>query len=282
MYLSRLTLNARDRLAREWLGDCHMLHRAIMTGFPQVDSTKARAELGVLFRVEAGPFSSVIRVLVQSRAEPRWAFETPSVQPEPAIALDGLAAGFVPGAPYRFRLRANPTRRVHQRATLGKDLRELDIEGNWREPGELPEETATGIVRRDYVEPAHAWRVREDGRRIGKRVELRREEDRIAWLQRKGRHQCGFELVTARLVAGIGGGPARDYLAARADPSDPLGGRINGQHTRMDARLTFATALFEGELRVTDGALFRQAFETGIGPAKAFGCGLLSLAPRAP
>ena len=41
--------------------------------------------------------------------------------------------------------------------------------------------------------------------------------------------------------------------------------------------VTFAGALFEGVLEVRDAGAFRSALETGIGPAKAFGFGLLSL-----
>ena len=36
---------------------------------------------------------------------------------------------------------------------------------------------------------------------------------------------------------------------------------------------------FQGVLTVTDSALFRTTFTTGIGSAKAFGFGLLALAP---
>jgi len=39
------------------------------------------------------------------------------------------------------------------------------------------------------------------------------------------------------------------------------------------------TARYEGVLEVTDADAFRKALLSGIGPAKAFGCGLLSIAP---
>lgn len=39
--------------------------------------------------------------------------------------------------------------------------------------------------------------------------------------------------------------------------------------------LRFSTVDFRGELTVTDPERFARALETGIGPAKAFGCGLL-------
>jgi len=43
--------------------------------------------------------------------------------------------------------------------------------------------------------------------------------------------------------------------------------------------LTFAAVIFEGVLRVEDSQAFREALERGIGPGKAFGFGLLSVAP---
>lgn len=45
------------------------------------------------------------------------------------------------------------------------------------------------------------------------------------------------------------------------------------------SRVTLSTAVFEGVLKVTDADLFRSALCRGIGRAKAFGCGLLTIAP---
>jgi CRISPR system Cascade subunit CasE len=39
--------------------------------------------------------------------------------------------------------------------------------------------------------------------------------------------------------------------------------------------------VFEGRLRVTDAEAFRRALAAGIGSGKAFGFGLLSVAPAA-
>jgi CRISPR system Cascade subunit CasE len=48
---------------------------------------------------------------------------------------------------------------------------------------------------------------------------------------------------------------------------------------RQDRLVTVATAVFQGRLRITDPDAFRSALTTGIGPAKAYGCGLLTIAP---
>lgn len=47
------------------------------------------------------------------------------------------------------------------------------------------------------------------------------------------------------------------------------------QHSEKDGRLSFSTADFSGELTAIDPAAFAVALRNGIGPAKAFGCGLM-------
>ncbi len=74
-----------------------------------------------------------------------------------------------------------------------------------------------------------------------------------------------------------------DWLRQRAARHgfeiDPGLLRVEGyqQHqTRRGKRLIrFSTLDFTGLLRVTDPEAFGQTLETGIGPAKAFGCGLM-------
>lgn len=48
---------------------------------------------------------------------------------------------------------------------------------------------------------------------------------------------------------------------------------------RKGATVSLATATFDGILRVTDRQALRQALTGGLGRAKAYGCGLLTLAP---
>jgi len=92
-------------------------------------------------------------------------------------------------------------------------------------------------------------------KREGKRLGHYRMEDQIAWFNRKaGSHGFTVEHV---LVA-----PER---------------AIEGK--KGPAAMKFSSALFEGVIRVTDPVKFREAIETGIGSAKGFGFGLLSVAP---
>ena len=47
------------------------------------------------------------------------------------------------------------------------------------------------------------------------------------------------------------------------------------QHECADRKLQFTTVDFSGQLAVTDPLAFVAALGSGIGRAKAFGCGLL-------
>jgi CRISPR system Cascade subunit CasE len=108
----------------------------------------------------------------------------------------------------------------------------------------------------------------QDERWRGKRVELRREADQFKWLVDKGK-RSGFMLLPVRALPGSD--PIADVRATGT------GDRVIGQNGSH--RLMFASVTFEGRLHVTDPAPFQQALWYGIGTGKAFGFGLLSIAP---
>jgi CRISPR system Cascade subunit CasE len=91
--------------------------------------------------------------------------------------------------------------------------------------------------------------------RQGKRLGLVGVGDQLAWLERQA-EQHGFANESAGVVAS-------DLLTRDKD----------------SRRLYVQRVCFEGVLRVTQADRLRNALRSGIGPAKAFGCGLLSVAP---
>lgn len=99
-----------------------------------------------------------------------------------------------------------------------------------------------------------------------KRVDLRTEAAQIDWLARKG-DQHGFRLAP-------GGQPGT--VAVLAVPGGQQTGWRGGPTL---APLTLASVRFDGLLVVTDPTRFRDALARGIGPGKAYGFGLLSIAP---
>jgi CRISPR system Cascade subunit CasE len=92
----------------------------------------------------------------------------------------------------------------------------------------------------------------------GRRVPLSKREDLVAWLERKA--AAGGFTVNLDSLRTIPRG--REYFHKHA--------AAHGTHSAVE---------FQGELAVTLPAQFRAAVANGIGPAKAFGFGLLVLAP---
>lgn len=101
----------------------------------------------------------------------------------------------------------------------------------------------------------------------GVRLGLLREEDQRAWLERKG-EQHGFRVIQVMIMP--------EGLKTAYQPTQ---GEIEGE--RSSRRLTHLAVCFEGILQVTDPDRLREAVRQGIGSAKGFGFGLLSLAPVA-
>jgi CRISPR system Cascade subunit CasE len=103
--------------------------------------------------------------------------------------------------------------------------------------------------------------IRPPGRdsRHAQHVPLRRDEgpnSRLGWLLRKGEHG-GFTVHLESVVAAD-----RPLMRGRRDGN---------------ARLTIEPCRFEGILEITDAECFRVSITSGIGRAKAYGCGLLSV-----
>lgn len=91
------------------------------------------------------------------------------------------------------------------------------------------------------------------------RVPLVRPEQQQAWLERQAaRH--GFTLL-------------------RLDSQDDRAERGTVRLATEPQTLTLFSVRFDGLLRVDDPERLLAAVRGGIGPARAFGCGLLSLAP---
>ncbi len=236
MYLSHLLLNPRDTRVRRDLADCQELHRTVLSAFPHLpEAPNARETVGALHRVDVHPRTGAATLLVQSRVEPRWdrlpigyLLEPTETEPNPAVKeVSAAYAALEPGMVLRFRLRANPTRKI---------------------------DTKSG----------------PDGqRRNGRRVELRGEDAQLAWLKRKAADH-GFEIETVRLAPDVLDTRAREEPKAHGFRRDAEGG------TR---RLTVAVVTFDGRLRIVDADRFRTCLAGGIGSAKAYGFGLLSIGP---
>lgn len=240
MYLSRLMLDPRSRAVRRDLADCHAMHRTVMSAFPAVrKGEEARGQLGVLYRLEIHPRTGRPTLLVQSRVEPDWS----------RLTLD-----------YLWETGGDEENPAWKSVAQSFQCLEAGMVLVFRLRANPTRRIATGNAAE-----AERWR--------GKRVDLRREQDQLDWLRRKG-EQSGFQLLHARAstaVPNVRAVPGQRLAGVRRSSSE------EGEAGRVD-RLTFGSVLFEGELVITDAPVFRRALEEGIGPGKAYGLGLLSVA----
>ncbi|AEB11725.1 type I-E CRISPR-associated protein Cas6/Cse3/CasE [Marinithermus hydrothermalis] len=206
MWISKLVLNPRSKAVRRDLANPYEMHRTLSRAVAEALGTQKER---LLWRLEPTRATEPPVVLVQTLTEPNWG----------ALETDYYAEVFPPkpfnphlrpGQTLRFRLRANPAKRVA---------------------------------------------------RTGKRIALKNPEEKLAWLARR-LEEGGF-----RLLGGENGYRARIlqdvFLEAR----------------KKEALLQVQAVLFEGILEVLDPEKARATLERGVGPGKALGLGLLSLAP---
>ncbi len=276
VFLSRLRLNLRHPRIQRTIGDAQALHRLVMALFPTVETDSARAAMSVLYRVdEARPEPGVavtagwpaeeLVLIVQSAVPPRlverdsgWSagMLADGADGEPVASRDvgPTFAGIVDGQRLGFRLRANPTKRL--------SLQRPDDPDHWDGPTD-----------------ALLTRHRVAGKGTGPRVALLREAEQIDWLVRQGERH-GFRLLP-RERTWTPGVPNGDAPAEDAPEPGPLYAVRTAKQTmngrRGKAALTHLAVTFDGELAVTDADRFRAALRDGIGPAKAYGFGLLSV-----
>ena len=118
---------------------------------------------------------------------------------------------------------------------------------------------AAGSVLRFRLRANPTIKKQREDHRNGNRVPLVHEEEQIEWLKRKG-EQHGFQI-----------------LQVQVSGNDKVSGwkKDEGQAHKLQ----FYAVQFDGILQVTDPGLFAVAIQAGVGSAKAFGFGLLSLAP---
>ncbi|MEM7801989.1 MAG: type I-E CRISPR-associated protein Cas6/Cse3/CasE [Chloroflexota bacterium] len=110
-------------------------------------------------------------------------------------------------------------------------------------------------------------------KRDGKRHAFYKEEDQLKWLLTKGvgsealkRPSNGFKVIDA-------------HIHKRGNQHGWIKSKANEDQPERNQRLKFQAVQYDGLLQVTDPNTFSAALINGIGPSKAFGCGLLSLAP---
>jgi CRISPR system Cascade subunit CasE len=232
---------------------------------------------GLLFRIEPAALPTI---LVQSARKPDWGYAFANAgyllaraPPEPR-EFDPRACFCRAGARWRFRLRANPTRKCidkgRRHALRAADEQSLWLERKGQAGGfRVVLVPLCGNGSRAALTPGHAGLATPtppapafatlDEARAYRSVNPGRQGNQT--IRRALR--CGWSV--AALNAALAGNTETPERWRAGAPS----------------RLSLLSVLFEGVLEVTDPDAFHDTLVQGIGSGKAFGFGLLSLA-RAP
>lgn len=213
-WLTRIVPDPFSREVHRDLASAVGMHQRLMSVFPTMDETDARARLGVLFRVETtanGP-----QILLQSACKPDLSRLPDSYGTRVTRPLEPLLDCLRTGLHVHFRCTASAVRKPGATTRALYDL-----------PPVIP------------LRGAHA------------------EE----WWQRQA-ETAGLKVV-----------------ALQSKALDSATG-IRGKHGSKDQqKVRHARTQFDGRAEVTDAGLLRAKITSGIGRGKAYGCGLLTVAP---
>ncbi|WP_019358604.1 type I-E CRISPR-associated protein Cas6/Cse3/CasE [Streptomyces sp. AA1529] len=247
MYLTRFRVNTARAGARFLLSSPQRLHSAVLAGFPGLPTDPA-ARPRILWRLDHSDRTDLQLYLVSPDRpdlthlveQAGWPTLAQSDHPGwESRHYQPFLQRLAKGDRWAFRLTANPVHTIRRNA------------------GEPTKRTA-------HASPRH----------------------QLGWLlQQQTRH--GFELAPGATPEAED--PLHQYavivhgrrdLSFRKRPDHPAPDtEQQNRGRRPGSPVTLVTAVFSGQLEVTDPDALRSALTQGIGRGKAYGCGLLTLAP---
>ena len=242
IYLTKMILNPKCKQVRCDLGNPQELHKTVSNGFPKIENQDHLPEH--LRETPRNKFNILHRLDVDKNRGRAVLFVQSSVNPDWSFLPDDYAE-------------ERQQRTVHEQ--YGQ------IENGMTLMFRLQANPTKRIGNSDQI--AHERFKDKKNRR---RVELRTDEEKIGWLKRKG-DELGFRLTNIKIA------PIPNVASVEE-------GKLHGRKPDKKIpdkkhRLTFGSVVFEGVLQVTDAKRFREALQKGIGSGKAYGFGLLSIAP---
>ncbi|MGY1583834.1 type I-E CRISPR-associated protein Cas6/Cse3/CasE [Streptomyces sp. MN13] len=256
MFLSRFRVNVRRPGARRLLSSPQALHAAVMSSFPNLLPTDVPAPDAprVLWRLDHQAAAEVYLYIVSPNRpdlthlveQAGWpAVATPQAPGWETRPYGTFLDRLAAGERWAFRLTANP---VHT-------IRRTD-----NEPRKV---TA-------HLTPVHQmnWLL-ERQERCGFRILEKPEERRL--LPGGTTHKDKHEHHGDRYELSV-----RDQRNMAFDKTRNTTGAKSGKP------VTVVMVTFDGRLEVTDPDALRRTLTQGIGRAKAYGCGLITLAPLVP
>ncbi|MDY3093243.1 MAG: type I-E CRISPR-associated protein Cas6/Cse3/CasE [Schaalia hyovaginalis] len=258
MYLTRIFLNPYRRGCKRLVSSPQKMHAAVLASFPPGVLDGARGPGRVLWRLDTpsfppqstregsgGPFreSPALSLYISSPVppDPAGLIEQAGYETEGGVLIkrmDPFLDSLREGQTWAFRVTVNPT---------------------FRKAGQVAENGRKKVLAHITVAQQTRWLL-----------------DRVPSL--------GFEILTA---AEIGGDlPVMETETGERRDGDALLISLANRRTERfrrgvgeDARIvTLQLATFEGHLRIVNPVLLRNSMTNGIGRAKGYGSGLLTLA----
>jgi len=279
MYLSHLLIDVggnpdRPRPGRRWLGNIYHVHQRLCMAFPSEARVQRDGDFLQPFKEEDFP---LLRNPDAKPEDPRHSFlfridnSTKENSPRAIILVQ---SAFKPDWHYAFHnanafLAAPPECKPYDPTFTAKQELRFRIRINLSKKGKTSKDGA------DLRTPRNGTDKKGRPKDQGKRVSLTWDEDQGPdeaiqdWFAGKGEHH-GFALRDFHLLQV---GWVTGYRPGKKTPCDE---HDDGHPER---RMKFRSALLEGTLTVTDAAALQQVIASGIGSAKAFGFGLMSLLP---
>ncbi|MCP2166588.1 type I-E CRISPR-associated protein Cas6/Cse3/CasE [Goodfellowiella coeruleoviolacea] len=257
-YLSRIRINPLRAASRTLLANPRALHAAVLNAIPD-HPTAERS----LWRLDADdPRRPHLLVLTQSRPDWNHLVEQagwPDADGEHAAVADytPLLTRLRAGHEFAFRLTANPVQNT-------------------------PSPTKPTVLQKTQGVPNRARSYR-----IGHRTAAAQLRWFLARTLKWGFDVPETSTATAPVIEDRQ--QQAPHQAETIDQADqaPREVRIIARDRRSFSKgdgkppVVLYTATFQGRLRVTDPHLLAERLLSGIGPGKAYGCGLLTLAPLA-
>ncbi|WP_406088087.1 type I-E CRISPR-associated protein Cas6/Cse3/CasE [Kitasatospora purpeofusca] len=262
MFLTRFRVNTARAGARRLLSSPQLLHGAVMASFAEPTPSEP---------MPSGPMPS----------KPKPSEPTPS---GPSVASGPAAAGSVPRVLWRIDHNSRSEVLLYLVGPQRPDLTHLVEQAGWPttggwqtfDYGAFLAGIAAGstFAFRLTANPVHSIRRKPD--EPTRRTAHLTQRHQAAWLLGQ-QERSGFTVVEKapdrRLLTE---GDEHELVVHRQQAvSFGKNDRVNaGRH-----RVTLVTATYDGRLRVTDPDALRRTLTAGLGKAKAYGCGLMTLAP---
>lgn len=242
IYLTKMILNPRSKQVRVEVGNPQQLHKTISNGFPPIENLPDAKHHER--KTPRNEYNILHRLDIDRHRGKAFLLVQSQHEPDWNF-LNGDYADEI------------ETKNVGENYQAIKNGRRLMFR--------LQANPTKRIPNRDKIADER-FKRNPDNPRTRKRVELRTEQEQTDWLVRQG-ESFGFQIADLKIEPAV-----RNVMSAKEE-------KISFKKSGKKEPITYGSVVFEGVLKVTDADKFREALVNGIGQGKAYGFGLLSVAP---